>query len=195
MRYSPNHRAETHKAIVEAAAREFRARGVQGISISDLMSSVGLTQGGFYAHFKDRDALVAEAVTEAASQSLCRLVEAAEAAPGREVEAMLGFYLSAGHRDDPGQGCLLPALSADLARQPPAVRVAFTGALKANMSRLARFMPATDAAAKRAQAMAFVSGMVGGLALARAVDDPKLSKTLLDSVRSQLLGAYGPRPR
>jgi TetR/AcrR family transcriptional repressor of nem operon len=191
VRYPAHQKAETHKQIVDAAAREFRSRGLQGIGIADLMSQVGLTQGGFYAHFKDRDALVAEATSCAATQNLCRLIEAAAASPGHEVEAMLDYYLSAEHRDDPGHGCLLPALAAELARQSQPVRSAFTESLKVNMAKIARFMPARDEKTKRAQAMMMVSGMAGGVLLARAIADPKLSDLLLESVRAQLLVAFG----
>lgn len=191
MRYPPHQKAETHKQIVEVAAREFRAHGLQGIGIADLMGQAGLTQGGFYAHFKDRDALVAEATQSAAEQSLCRLIEAAASAPGREVEAMLNFYLSPEHRDDPGRGCLLPALASELSRQAPVVRGTFTQSLKFNMEKVARYMPAKDLKTRRAQAMAFMSGMAGAVLLARAIDDKKLSSGLLESVRAQLLSTYG----
>lgn len=156
-----------------------------------MMAGVGLTQGGFYAHFKDRDSLVAEAITIAAEQSLCRLVEAAQSARGREVEAMLDFYLSPEHRDDLGQGCVLPAITSELSRQAPVVRSAFTDSLKFNLNKLARFMPAQTSKTKQAQAMAFISGMAGAVMLARAIDDPRLSQGLLESVRAQLLAVYG----
>ena len=191
MRYPQNQKTETHRQIVAAAAREFRVRGLDGIGIANLMSEVGLTQGGFYAHFKNRDTLVAEAVELAAEQSFCRLVEVAESAPGREVEAMLDSYLSQQHRDDLGQGCLLPAFASDLSRQALTVRNAFTNALKFNLGKLTRFMPAKTHKTRQAQAMAFISGMAGAVLLARATDDPLLSQGLLESARTQLLAAYG----
>lgn len=191
MRYPPDQKAETHQQIVNAAAREFRVRGLDGIGIANLMAEVGLTQGGFYAHFKDRDTLVAEATQLAAEQSFCQLAMAAESAPGHEVEAMLDFYLSPEHRDDPGQGCLLPALAAELSRQAPAVRRAFTDSLQSNMEKIAQFMPAKNSKTKGAQAMAFISAMAGAVLLARAIDNPELSHGLLKSVRTQLLATYG----
>lgn len=191
MRYSPEQKAETHKLIVDAAAREFRSKGLQGIGIADLMSQVGLTHGGFYAHFKDRDALVAEAATCAAAESFGRLNEAAGSAPqGKEVEAMLDMYLSPEHRDDPGFGCLLPALAADIARQSDAVKSSFTDSLKENMSNFSIYMPARSNKEKLNQAFTLISGMAGAVLIARAIDDAKLSKVLLDSVRTQLLGLY-----
>ncbi len=191
MRYSPEQKAETHKQIVDAAAREFRSKGLQGIGIADLMSQVGLTHGGFYAHFKDRDALVMEASTCAAAERFGRLIEAAESASqGKEVAAMLDFYLSPEHRDDFGFGCLLPALAADIARQSETVKGAFTDSLKQNMNRIASYMPAHDAKSKLKQAMMIISGMAGAVLIARAIEDRKLSDMLLVSVRNQLMETY-----
>jgi TetR/AcrR family transcriptional repressor of nem operon len=192
MRYSTEQKAETHRQIVDAASREFRSKGLQGIGIADLMSQVGLTHGGFYAHFSDRDALVAEAATCAAMESFGRLHEAARSAPkGKEVEAMLDLYLSPEHRDDPGFGCLLPALAADIGRQSDTVKSAFTDSLKENMTRFSNYMPARSNKEKLNQAFMLISGMAGAVLIARAIDDAKLSKVLLDSVRTHLLGLYG----
>lgn len=192
MRYPAGQKQETHKHIVAVAAREFRARGLQGIGISDLMAQAGLTQGGFYAHFKNRDALVAEATQAAAEQSLRKLEDAAASAPGREVEAMLDFYLSLGHRDDPGHGCLLPTLSTELSRQNSEVRHAFTESLKANMLRVSRFMPGKSSEQKGEQAIAFISSMAGGLMIARTINDPNLSEAMLKALKKQLRDTYAP---
>jgi len=191
MRYPATRKAETHRQIVDMASRQFRSRGVQGIGIADLMAQVGLTQGGFYAHFKDRDALVAEATQCAAQQSLARLLDVAAAAPGHEIERMLELYLSPGHRDDPSQGCFLPTLAADIARQPAPVRAAFTDSLKRQLRRLARLMPGAGERTRGRQAMTMLAAMAGGVLIARAVDDPKLSDELLSALRSQLLATYG----
>lgn len=191
MRYPSEQKAETHELIVSAAARAFRDKGLQGIGIADLMSQVGLTHGGFYAHFKDRDALVMEATVRAAEESAARLMAAAEAAPpGRQVAAMLDFYLSPEHRDDCSHGCLLPALAADLGRQSEPVRSAFTAALKTNVEKVARCMPASDETTRVSQAMTLLSGMAGGMLIARSINDPGLVKLLLDSLRNQLWGLY-----
>lgn len=191
MRYPAEQKAQTHQQIVELAAREFRGKGLQGIGIANLMAQVGLTHGGFYAHFKDRDALVEEAVVCAAEESFRRLIAVAqEASPGQEVAAMLDDYLSPTHRDEPGQGCVLPALAAEIAGQADSVRKAFTRSLKANVGKMARYMPGKDERTRSTQAMALISGMAGGVLVARAVSDPRLSALLLESVRTQLLNLH-----
>lgn len=191
MRYPADQKAETHKQIVDIAAREFRSKGLQGIGISNLMSQVGLTHGGFYAHFKDRDALVEEAAVCAANHGFQQLMAAAQAAaPGKEVAAMLDYYLSPAHRDEPGFGCVLPALAAEIAGQADSVRDAFTQAAKQNLRQMARYMPGASEKSRLTQAMMLLSSMAGGVLVARAVNDPKFSTLLLDSVRTQLLHLY-----
>ena len=62
MRHSKDEKARTHKRIVAVASKKLREEGLAGIGIANLMKEAGLTVGGFYKHFKSRDALVAEAV-------------------------------------------------------------------------------------------------------------------------------------
>jgi TetR/AcrR family transcriptional repressor of nem operon len=182
MRYTAEQKTETHKQIVDAASKEFRGKGLQGIGIADLMSQVGLTHGGFYAHFKDRDALVVEAVECAAMESF--------GPQGKEVNAIIDIYLSPEHRDNFRYGCLLPAIAADIARQSDSVKGAFTESLQANMSGIAKYMPAKNNKDKLDQAMMLISSMAGAMLIARAINDSALSNMLLDSVRSQLLNLY-----
>lgn len=169
---------------METAAKEFRSKGLQGIGIADLMSRLGLTHGGFYAHFKDRDALVQEAAECGLHENLAALLSAAESGgEAGEVEAMLDYYLQPAHRDNPARGCTLAALAAEVARQPKGVRKAFTGLLKSNTSRLAQHMPGRTEALKLQHAMFLLSGMVGALAISRTISDPEFSNAWLVAVR------------
>jgi TetR/AcrR family transcriptional repressor of nem operon len=184
-------KSETHDRIVRQAAREFRGKGLQGIGIADLMSKAGLTHGGFYAHFGGKDALIEEAATCAAEESIEHLVAAAESAGRRSpVEAMLHYYLHPAHRDNPAEGCVLASLAQEIARQPDAVRKAFTRSLKAHGARLARYMPGDSGEEKLQQFMFLISGMAGALAIARAIAEPTLSNAWLASVRRQYAHAF-----
>src|SRR5512141_1433112 len=70
MRYPDGHKESVSARIVEAAARALRQDGIDAVSIPKLMKLAGLTHGGFYGHFRDRDDLIAKAVAHAASDSL-----------------------------------------------------------------------------------------------------------------------------
>ena len=118
------------------ASGGFEAAGVAGI-----MAEVGLTHGGFYAHFRSRDVLLAAAVERLFArgvETLDRLEEKyGEGALGR----YLDFYLSARHRDDAANGCPIPALAAEARNAAPAVKAAFDAGLDLLADRLARLMP------------------------------------------------------
>lgn len=196
MRYTPQHKAETHERIVHKAAEEFRASGFEGTGIADLMARLGLTHGGFYAHFKSKDALVAQAAASGLEASIRRMVGAAESAPkGEEFQAILDFYLSPEHRDNPAQGCVLPALAGELARRPRSVRGPFTDEVNQCVERLARFMPGKTEASRKKRIMVFLSGIAGTILLARAVADRECSDEILRAAHEFYSGEFGRRGR
>jgi TetR/AcrR family transcriptional repressor of nem operon len=178
------HKSRTHARIVEAAARAFRERGVEPVAIADVMRAAGLTHGGFYAHFSSKDALVAEATSRGLADSRREfLVAAAEANPQAPLREIIRRYVSRAHRDRPAEGCALPALAAEVAREPDEVRRAFTAALEEFLAQLMEYVPGDTAEARRDAALALASGMAGAVALARAVEDPALSDRLLLAAR------------
>ena len=123
MRYSKEHKQETHARIVKKASVRLREKGAHGIGVADLMKDAGLTHGGFYAHFDSREALVIEAFAHAIDRSIERWRQlAGQMAPGDRLAGIVEAYLSPQHRDNPGHGCAVPALSAEIARESPKTR-------------------------------------------------------------------------
>src|SRR5690349_19688540 len=126
MRYSREHKQETHDRIVKKASVRLREKGAHGIGVADLMKEAGLTHGGFYAHFDSREALVMEAFAYAMDRSMDhwrKLTD--EVAPEKRLALVAESYLSTLHRDNPGTGCSIPALGAEIARESPKARKAF----------------------------------------------------------------------
>jgi TetR/AcrR family transcriptional regulator, transcriptional repressor for nem operon len=184
MPYSKAHKARTHARIVETAARAFRERGVEGVRIADVMQSAGLTHGGFYAHFADKDSLFAEAARQGLYESRQSfLTEAAAANPEAPLREIIRRYVSRRHRDAPAEGCAMPALAAEVARESTAVRGAFTSAVEDFVIGLEAYVPGETPDARRDAALALTAGMVGAVALARALDDPELSDRILLATR------------
>src|SRR5476649_2405256 len=117
MRYPPAHKHTTRRRIVAAASEAFRERGVEGTGVDDVMRRAGLTHGGYYAHFRDKSDLVAEACSAAFDTAVINLDRlAALPTPGRRARLLIDSYLSARHRDNRGSGCLVVAVGADMAR-------------------------------------------------------------------------------
>ena len=138
MRYSREHKLETHARIVKKASVRLREKGAHGIGVADLMKDAGLTHGGFYAHFDSREALVIEAFAHAMDRSTERWRRLAEQTPTDErLATIVESYLTPIHRDDPGHGCAVPTLGADIARESPKTRKAFAAKLEQMIDMLA----------------------------------------------------------
>src|ERR1700737_1529496 len=122
MRYSQEHKAENHERILSMAARSFRERGGDSSGIGTAMKKGGLKKGGFYRHFKGKDDLFLEAVARALDETGKGMVEVAKSAPeGQALRAIIERYLSTGHANSPGTGCVRAAPGRGLARNPVAV--------------------------------------------------------------------------
>jgi AcrR family transcriptional regulator len=181
MRYSDEHKDAVRRRIIETASRALRLAGLDGVSIPAVMKKAGLTHGGFYGHFSDRDALVAEAVTFASHETGTAVFEQTPS-----VEAMLETYLSEGHVENPDQGCVVAALGADAPRQRAPVRHAFARAAEGLMALVNRKLhPATSSQTLQDDALALAATMVGAVVLARLVEDPRLARRLLAVARSR----------
>ena len=184
MRVSKEQAAESRERILDAASKLFREHGLDGIGVADLMKSAGLTHGGFYGHFASKEDLMAQACTRALSRSVERWEKLSE--QDQPLSAIVKNYLSRRHRDDPGGGCALPSLGGDVARQGPPVRRAFTDGVKSLVGILARAVTGRTPAARRKKALAICASLIGGVVLARAVDDRELSDEILDAVSASL---------
>ena len=195
MRYSREHKLETHARIVRKASVRLREKGVHGIGVADLMKDAGLTHGGFYAHFDSREALVIEAFAYAMDRSTerwCKLAE--QTPPEKRLAAIVDSYLTTMHRDDPGHGCAVPSLGAEIARESPKTRKAFAAKLEQMIDILAAQISEVPPKAARKQAMATVATMMGTLALARIAGTGKFSDDILGAGREAVIGrAMSPR--
>jgi TetR/AcrR family transcriptional repressor of nem operon len=191
MRRSREEAAETRRRAVETASRLYRERGLDAVSVADVMSAIGMTVGGFYRHFDSRDALVSEACGRAFEEARQEQEAAVASAASDPLAALLGRYLSRTHRDAPATGCPVPALLSSVARQPGPVRRMFTDAVRRRLARIERLAPGAEPDAR----LAAVASMFGALALARGVDDETLSTRLLHETRRYWIRALGERHR
>jgi TetR/AcrR family transcriptional repressor of nem operon len=196
MRYSKEHKQETHARIVKKASVRLREKGAHGIGVADLMKEAGLTHGGFYAHFDSREALVIEAF----GYAMDRAVEhwrkiAAETPPEKRLSTIVDSYVSTVHRDDPGRGCAIPTLAAEIARENPRTRKAFAAKLEQMIDMLAAQIPDVPRKAARKQAMAVIATMMGTVVLARVAGSGEFSQEILGAGREAVLGRAAPPKR
>jgi TetR/AcrR family transcriptional repressor of nem operon len=195
MRYSREHKLETHARIVKRASVRLREKGAHGIGVADLMKDAGLTHGGFYAHFDSREALVIEAFSHAMDQGTERWRKLAEQTPpDKRLATIVDSYLTPVHRDDPGRGCAIPTLGAEIARESPRTRKAFAAKLEQMIDMIAAQIPDVPRKAARKQAMAVIATMMGTVVLARVAGNGEFSDEILGAGRDAVL-ARAARPK
>ncbi len=181
MRYSKEHKQETHARIVKKASVRLREKGAHGIGVADLMKEAGLTHGGFYAHFDSREALVIEAFAYAMDRSTERWRKVAEQTPpDKRLATIVESYLTPVHRDDPGHGCAVPTLGAEIARESPKTRKAFSAKLEQMIDMMADQVLDVPRKVARKQAIAALTTMMGTLVLSRIAGNGEFSDEILE---------------
>ena len=191
MRYSPEHKAQNHENILSVAARAFRERGGDSSGIGTVMKKVGLGKGGFYRHFKSKDDLFVEAVARALDETGRGMVEVAKSAPeGQALWAIIERYLSAGHANSPGTGCVRAALGPELARKPVAVRRRIEPLLEAYRERLLPFMSGQTREEKLTKIRLLFSSMAGVLMMARVIPTPEKREQVLMEARNFFIKCF-----
>lgn len=180
LRKSNKEAAETRRAIVAAAADYIRRTGIAGASLSDVMAAAGLTHGGFYKHFRNREQLIAEALV-AAGRSSAEMLREVRAKKGRN--AALDRYLSREHRDAATPTCPMAALGSEAARSSGETRAAAAVVIEQMIDELAEDQSSEES---RAEAMVDYATMIGAMTLARIVSGTTLSEEILERARKRL---------
>jgi TetR/AcrR family transcriptional regulator, transcriptional repressor for nem operon len=188
MPYAPEHKAQTRARIVECARRMFNRHGFEAVSIDQIMASAGLTRGGFYHHFANKDALYSEAV---AGYARCNSGGLTFAAPARQIVLqMVNAYLSRQHLEDVDRHCPMIALPSDVARAGPAVRRTYEMLLGGMVGLFERGVDPADGDARQA-ALAIAALCVGGMVLARTIEDGDLAAEIREAARLVALEVGG----
>jgi TetR/AcrR family transcriptional regulator, transcriptional repressor for nem operon len=179
MRVTKEKAAENRERILTEAARLFRERGVSAVGMDALAEAAGMTHGSLYSQFDSKEHLAAEALSRAFDASAVKYGEV------ETLSAYVERYLSPRHRDTPGSGCAIATLGCEVPRQGNAMRQTFTEGLRRLTERLTRLLPKAGRKSEN-EALALAATLVGGMILARAVDDRELSDRILAACRARL---------
>jgi TetR/AcrR family transcriptional repressor of nem operon len=185
VRYSKGHREETRQRIVETASRLFQEKGVDRVGVDEIMHECGLTHGGFYVHFRNKEQLIAEACALAVDQRAGEWKEQLRGLPPQEAFAAFldGYMECAGSGD-----CPFASLGADVARHGKEVRRAYTEKLE----ELVKFMT-DELSCGREEAILAIVAVSGAISVANASSDPKFSKEILETTRRNLVELWKAR--
>ena len=185
MRYSQDHKSQTHQRIIKEASARFRRDGIGATGLQPLMKALGLTHGGFYSHFKSKDELVEKALQAAGDE--VDVVCAELFAQDRPLDAFIDAYLSQWHQNCPNEGCPLPTMSSELGMrgQPSPTSDAV---LNARLRQIQSTLEGDDA---EERSIVIMSTLVGALLLSRCVENPELARHILDVTRASLKQSQG----
>lgn len=171
MPYPAEHRERTKEKVIRSARRLFNRHGFAKVSIDDVMSEVGLTRGSFYSYFKTKSDLYAQAVASVVCEK--RDILSGHDAPVPP-ERIVRDYLSAEHFEDVDGSCPMIGLPSDFSQTDESVKQAFESALRLLIEMFERNMKQNGQTA-RSRALAVAALCVGGMVLARSVDDRALA--------------------
>ena len=180
MRYSQDHKAQTHQRIIKEASGLFRRDGIGATGLQPLMKSLGLTHGGFYAHFSSKNDLVEKALQHAAGEvdGLC----AELFSQPQPLHAFIDAYLSEWHLTSPHEGCPLPTMSSEMAQQGQASATT-DYVIDARLKQIQDTLQGPDAAD---QSIIIFATLVGALVLARGAESTELKEKILSTARTAL---------
>lgn len=170
MRYPPDQKAKAKEAILQAGAQALRTNGFNGIGVDGLAAAAGVTSGAFYSNFSNKEALL-ESVIEACLGEPFVDPDTGSLAERRELlRQWLANYISPHHRDNPASGCVMPTLSADVARAGPPVREAYRHKMVELIQKMSKVLDGAEPDRER-RAWSIVAIMVGAIAISRAMPD------------------------
>ncbi|MCF6687965.1 TetR/AcrR family transcriptional regulator [Raoultella terrigena] len=172
-------------SIITTSSQLFRERGLDGVSVKDIMSAAGLTHGGFYGHFSSKDALEAVACEQAFEESRSALAESGISSFPQLVE----YYLSPRHRDAPASGCAVAALATDVQRkgEDKPVHEAYISGVKKMAESIKNMQDGVPAPDINDRHLVQFALMTGALMLARATSGDDISERFLTAAKKALL--------
>lgn len=182
MRYPPDQKERARRALLDAGARTLKTSGFNGVGVDGLAAAAGVTSGAFYSNFPNKQAMLGAIIDAGVGEPFLSDTDSTTRTEGRErLVDFLSEYISADHSLDPAQGCVMPALSADVARAEPAVKDAYQRKMTALVERIAEFLDG-EPAERRRRAWSIVALMVGSIVISRGMPEDAETRTApLDS--------------
>lgn len=188
MAWNKQHKQSTKQRILTSAAQLFTRFGFEQITIDQIMKNAALTRGAFYAHFSSKSDLYSQALitagnlaknqhyndekTENSSDAFCQQ---------NKMTGLIESYLHPAHRDQQVTHlCPLAFLVTDINQQDQVVKNTYTELFKHFVSNAKAI---TNDEQKALQTAVL---MIGGLAVAKALNDEQLSDEILTSCQQAI---------
>jgi AcrR family transcriptional regulator len=193
LRYPPDQKARAREALLQAGARSLKTSGFNGIGVDGLAAAAGVTSGAFYSNFPSKEAMLEAVIDAGLGEPFLADTDSTTPAEGRaRLIKFVEDYISAAHSLDPAEGCVMPALSADVSRAQPQVKDAYQHKMTALVDRIAGLLDGDESDRQR-RAWSIVALMVGSILISRGIPEHTESRVApLDSALSTAAALIGP---
>jgi AcrR family transcriptional regulator len=192
MRYPSDQKARAKEAILQAGAKALRTNGFNGIGVDGIAASAGVTSGAFYSNFSNKEALLQAVIETCLGEPFIDSESGSLAERQARLKEWLAMYISAAHRADPASGCVMPTLSADVARASPKIRVTYRRKMLALVRKMSNVLGVAGPDREK-RAWSIVAMMVGAVAISRAMPDGEEPDRVLDSALQSAIALIAPK--
>jgi TetR/AcrR family transcriptional repressor of nem operon len=192
MRYPSDQKAKAKEAILQAGARVLRTNGFNAIGVDGLAASAGVTSGAFYSNFSNKEALLEQVIETCLGEPFIDSESGSLAERQERLKEWLAMYISADHRADPASGCVMPTLSADVARSNPQIRATYERRMLALVDKMSSVLDGEGPDRGR-RAWSIIALMIGAIAISRAMPDGEAADQALDSALQTATALIAPK--
>ncbi|MGA7996172.1 MAG: TetR/AcrR family transcriptional regulator [Bradyrhizobium sp.] len=192
MRYPSDQKARAKEAILQAGAKALRTNGFNGIGVDGIAASAGVTSGAFYSNFSNKEALLQDVIGACLGEPFIDSESGSLTERQARLKEWLAMYISAAHRADPASGCVMPSLSADVARASPKIRATYRRKMLALVRRMSNVLGVAGPDSEKS-AWSIVAMMVGAIAISRAMPDGEEPDRVLDSALQSAIALIAPK--
>jgi AcrR family transcriptional regulator len=190
MRYPADQKAKAREAILHAGAKALRTNGFNGIGVDGLASTAGVTSGAFYSNFSNKEELLKDVIEAFLGHPFIDIESGTNAERQERLKDYLKMYISGAHRADPANGCVMPTLSADVARSSEGVREVYERKMIELIKKMSSVLEGSAADRER-KAWTVLILMIGAVSIARALSSDKNSEKVLKTALKAAIAMVG----
>lgn len=184
-------REKTRQNMLSAASKGFRSCGFEGIGVDAIAKEAGATSGAFYAHLGSKKKAFLLALESGLDEVIQAIPIFQKENGAAWVEAFADYYLAPTHREDLATGCAMTTLSPEIARQKNGAKELYTRKMNDIIHLISNGLAGESEEEKSGRAWSFLSALIGGLTIVRALDDTKEDSKIAASIKSTALVAAG----
>jgi TetR/AcrR family transcriptional repressor of nem operon len=188
MRYSTDQKIKARRSIIESGAKALKTGGFAGVGVDQIAAVAGVTSGSLYSNLSGKEDLLKEIIETYLGAPYIDVQDGEEVDWRARFERFLTGYISATHRVNAADGCVMPALSADVSRASAAVRRVYQRKMGELIGKIVNALQGDTQRQRRERAWTILALMVGSMTIARALPDGDESNEVIHAALKSAMG-------